>query len=519
MKSTYRISIQVAIALFILFSLAIIYSCQKREWENPYDENASPSDWAPYDLQIIDISLSEKMLTWNCNETHIDGFIFDRKVGNDLWQLKYKIIPVGTFETTDNDIIPDPDITYQYRIYAFAGMKHSDAAEISKTFSISPITNLHVELISLTEIHLTWQDGTTGEDGFKIDRKVGNLAWETAYATINENVTGFTDNNFPLNNTIYYKVYAYVDTAHSGFSQSEINTQIPAPDNLNLTQVNWQEISLTWSDHSQGEDGFKIDRKLGNSSWEAAYGTVNENVTLFTDSGDFNNGDNVYYRIYAFFDIYNSTFTENNIQIFICGHNYTDLRDNKLYSTTLIGTQCWMAENLNYQTSNSWCYDNNASNCDTYGRLYNWGALMNGSSSSNAVPSGVKGICPEDWHIPSDEEWKILEGSVDSQYYVGDPVWNNDGCRGSDAGKKLKSSTGWNSGGNGTNDYGFSALPGGYRGSNWNFYSIGAEDYFWSSAGSDAFNAWGRGLTFDNNGVYRNDYNKVAGLSVRCLRD
>ncbi|MCD4666000.1 MAG: hypothetical protein K8R68_12075, partial [Bacteroidales bacterium] len=80
------------------------------------------------------------------------------------------------------------------------------------------------------------------------------------------------------------------------------------------------------------------------------------------------------------------------------------------YNTVLIGSQCWMKENLNYETGNSWCYNNDTSNCNTYGRLYDWIAIMNGEASSNSVPSGVQGICPNGWHLPSDEEWKILEG-------------------------------------------------------------------------------------------------------------
>ena len=156
-----------------------------------------------------------------------------------------------------------------------------------------------------------------------------------------------------------------------------------------------------------------------------------------------------------------------------CGDPITDSRDVQTYNTVLIGSQCWMKENLNYATGNSWCWGNNSSNCDTYGRLYDWATIMNGESSSNGVPSGVQGICPTGWHVPSDEEWKILEGTVDSQYGVGDPEWDDTGYRGYDAGNNLKSTNGWNLGGNGTDSYGFTALPGGYRGPRWEFLRPG----------------------------------------------
>ena len=175
------------------------------------------------------------------------------------------------------------------------------------------------------------------------------------------------------------------------------------------------------------------------------------------------------------------------------------------YDLVEIGDQCWMAENLNYETGNSWCYNNNSSNCDTYGRLYDWSTAL--------------GVCPSGWHLPSDDEWKILEGNADTQYGVGDPEWDDTGYRGYDAGKRLKSTSGWYNNGNGTDAFGFAALPGGWR---YNFGSFGyIEKYanFWSSTDESGPSAWFRGLDYDYDGVYRNLNHKVDGFSVRCLKD
>jgi len=166
-----------------------------------------------------------------------------------------------------------------------------------------------------------------------------------------------------------------------------------------------------------------------------------------------------------------------------------------------------MAGNLNYQTGNSWCYDNNSSYCDIYGRLYDWATLMNGASSSNAVPSGVQGICPDGWHVPSDAEWTIL---VD--YLSGDGI----------AGGAMKEAgyTHWNRPNTGaTNSSGFSTLPGGYRSIYGSFYYMGSSAYFGSSSEYDASYAWGRILYYDFDDVSRSYYYKDYGRSVRCLRD
>jgi len=226
-----------------------------------------------------------------------------------------------------------------------------------------------------------------------------------------------------------------------------------------------------------------------------------------------------------------------------CGDTLTDARDGKTYNTVLIGTQCWMKENLAYLPSVSpsnlgsattpfyYVYDYQGTdvtaakattNYQTYGVLYNWPAAMDGQASSNSVSSGVQGICPDGWYLPGDEEWKILEGEVDSQFGYPDPVWNNSGWRGTDAGGNLKEAgtTHWNSPNTGaTNSSGFAALPGGFRLSSGNFGHMYTYALFWSSAESSTNNAWARGLGHGYSNVNRVISFEGSGVSVRCLRD
>ena len=115
-----------------------------------------------------------------------------------------------------------------------------------------------------------------------------------------------------------------------------------------------------------------------------------------------------------------------------------DVRDGEVYKTVKIGNQTWMAENLRYNASGSWLNPINPS--VQYGRLYDWGTVMNGASSSSSSPSGVQGICPSGWHVPSDAEWATLENAIG----------------GNAVGTAMKSTSGWsNYYGNSGNGFGW----------------------------------------------------------------
>ena len=208
----------------------------------------------------------------------------------------------------------------------------------------------------------------------------------------------------------------------------------------------------------------------------------------------------------------------------------TDLRDGKTYKTVTIGRQIWMAENLNYaytdvfykrdnytSDSTSWCYDNDPANCAKYGRLYTWAAAMDslGKWSKNGKKCGyiascsptypVRGICPKGWHLPSKEEFGTLIMAV------GDSSTN---------GTVLKSTDGWSNHGNGTDAFGFSALPAGVR-SDGHYERRGSYAYFWSSNDTKGIsNAAYRMYLYCGEDIARLIYvDKNHGASVRCVKD
>jgi uncharacterized protein (TIGR02145 family) len=187
---------------------------------------------------------------------------------------------------------------------------------------------------------------------------------------------------------------------------------------------------------------------------------------------------------------------------------FKDSRDGKAYRKITIGKQTWMAENLNYDANGSKCYEDNADSCAKYGRLYNWETAMNGASSSSSNPSRVRGVCSVGWHLPSDEEWSTLVSYVE-----------RDGNCSSCAGRRLKSTSGWYNNGNGDDNYGFAALPGGGGSSGGDFGSAGDGGYWWSATEGDAYYAWYRGMYYIDEYVGRGSYDKSYLFSVRCVAD
>lgn len=165
----------------------------------------------------------------------------------------------------------------------------------------------------------------------------------------------------------------------------------------------------------------------------------------------------------------------------------TDTRDGQVYRTVTIGDQVWMAENLNYKTDSSFCYNDSAEYCAKYGRLYVWTAAMD--------------ACPSGWHLPDLAEWKTLFAAVG-----GDSV----------AGAKLKSTSGWNSNGNGTDDFGFTVLPAGGRSSK-DF--VGEAAAFWTSEWYGEYDDYAYGIRLYTDTIVRPfNSRKYIGSSVRCLK-
>jgi len=207
----------------------------------------------------------------------------------------------------------------------------------------------------------------------------------------------------------------------------------------------------------------------------------------------------------------------------------TDSRDKQTYKTVKIGSQIWMAENLNFETDSSYCFNDSAKYCSKYGRLYTWAAAMDSAGvwSENGKGCGyqkmctptypVQGACPSGWHLPTKAEYDTLFAAIGGS---------------ETAGVKLKSTSGWSESGNGTDDYSFSAVPTGYRFIN-GIYPIYSGDgylgFLWTSTEAES-DEWCDetcrrvaacivSLNSLNDDSFVGNMGKEDAYPVRCVKD
>ncbi|WP_173468495.1 fibrobacter succinogenes major paralogous domain-containing protein [Fibrobacter succinogenes] len=191
-----------------------------------------------------------------------------------------------------------------------------------------------------------------------------------------------------------------------------------------------------------------------------------------------------------------------------CSESFTDPRDGQSYDVVKIGSLTWMAENLNYETETSACPDGDSRNCKRLGQLYTW--------------VDAKTVCPEGWRLPTNEDF----AQILAQSHDGEP-----GVVSNETGAKLKSRNGWFKKGNGTDEFGFNALPAGYRSAvlkaddgtiaGGKFDGIGGYAYFWSATEdteNSESNAFYLFLSFSSDAASLNAFAKEDFRSVRCVR-
>jgi uncharacterized protein (TIGR02145 family) len=500
-KSFLRVSSMVLITIFGF------NTCDELEPDNPADPAYTLK--APTLISVQAITDIQIDLTWQNNEEHTQEFVVQRKSGS---------VSYSAIGTVDKDILTFTDtacvlgLEYSYVVQSRVDSNVSaNSNTISKATTFPGPDNLSVISISIEAVLLTWTDNCSFEVGYRIERDAGSEYSEIG--TVPADVLDYTDSGLTFGQSYDYRVAAYNADNTSSWATITATVEFSAPSDLSASSVSDSELRLNWIDNTGYESGFRIERDSGSGFTEI--GTVSSDVTEYTDSG-LTFAQNYDYRILAFTSAINSDYSAT-VTATSCMSCVVDI-DGNVYETIQIGTQVWMVENLkvtHYRdntaitkvtgkaewgalTTEAYCiYSDNASNeVETYGALYNWYAV---NDNRNVAPLG--------WHVPTDVEWTELETYL-----------SNNGHSGAE-GAALKSTAGWDSG-NGTDDYGFTALPGGYRNYDDGYSrSMGNYGYFWSATEYVSGTAWGRRLDYNRSGVDRFNYGKNYGFAIRCLRD
>ncbi len=465
----------------------------------------------------------------------------------------------GSFTGTLSGLTPST--TYYVRAYATNAAGTAYGSQTSFTAPAQPAVTTN-NVSNITTNTATGGGNVTSQGTAPVTSR--GVCWSTSHnptianshTTNGSGTGGFTSNITGLTQGTTYYVRAYATSSAGTAYGNEVcftTSVLQVPTVITSTVTNTTSTTATCGGNVTSDGGATVTAR--GVCWSTSQNpTVNENHTTDGNGlGNFTNSisgliaNTTYYvRAYAVNAVGTAygnevSFTTALIQPCPNATIVTDYDGNN-YSTVLIGTQCWMAENLRTthyangviipmvnstygETTDPYCYEpnNNGSNVSTYGYLYNWHAVMHGESSSNANPSGVQGVCPTGWHVPSDAEWTQLINYVSGQTQY---QCNNSGDK---IAKALASTTGWISNtttcavGNNQSDNnatGFSAIPAGNFTANPQggaFFPLGYEANLWStSAINNMAFSWGIGS--GGTDMVRSSTYKFNGKSVRCVR-
>ncbi|MDD3049621.1 MAG: FISUMP domain-containing protein [Candidatus Cloacimonetes bacterium] len=286
-----------------------IYSCWGTQLSSPV--NTPPIDTAipsPTNISYEVISINSIRLSWQENINGETGFRIDKVIDYDTGAetiIGYAYLPANSTTWIDTDV--GLNLTIRYEVSAYYEDHFSELLPTEDIYlNVPPPSNLTYSRPNIHTIQLEWQENINGEHGFKIDKKVGENDWITAYAIVNENETTWTDSEAEVNQNLQYKVYAYYEDENSVMLTTEIIDNIlPAPTNLTYSQPNIHSVQLEWQEDINGEHGFKIDKKVGDGDWIIPFDSVAENVSTWTDS-EAEVNQNLQYRIYACYEDDNS---------------------------------------------------------------------------------------------------------------------------------------------------------------------------------------------------------------------
>lgn len=276
----------------ILLTVLLAFGCSE------FDNNEID---APNNLVITKVSDDKIKLEWDYNtQGHSYVYIIGRREGESLWNDAWYTTDDGTQVFVDD--IP----TDSYEVYAYKVKALNQDDETASTFSeyvawFSPEsapTDLVLTQTSEFQVTLTWKDNAVGEDGYKIDKRIGNGSWHTAYDKLDPDVETFSDSvEFAV--PVSYRVYAFVGLSSSAYLAESLDPSFPAPDSLTVEQLSQAQVRLRWVTHSEGHSGIEIERRLGEMPFTTLTTLPGADVTEHIDYLDIDAAE-VAYRVRSY---------------------------------------------------------------------------------------------------------------------------------------------------------------------------------------------------------------------------
>ena len=280
----------------------------------------TPTPAAPSGLSATAVSGSQINLSWTDNANNEDGFHIERCTGSGCTNFS-QIAQATPNTTTFNNSGLTSSTTYRYRVRAYKGAANSGYSNVADATTNSGSqsqfgapSNLVATAMSSQQIDLTWTDNSTTETGFKLYRSTDNINF-SRIATLDANVTAFSNTGRPASTTYYYKVFAFNGTGNTAYSNVASATTLPAatekpstPANLVATALSSTQVRLTWTDTANNEVGFRIYRSLDGKSFTEIAKLNMVNVTSYFDSG-LSSNTTYYYRMRTYNAAGNSAWT------------------------------------------------------------------------------------------------------------------------------------------------------------------------------------------------------------------
>ncbi len=302
---------------------------------------------APAGLTAVAVSGSQINLTWTDTSNNEAGFKIERKTGSGNF---VQIITVGPNTTVYSDTGLSTGITYTYRIRAYNDAGDSEyCTEASAVTGVIPAapSNLAAAAVSNSQINLTWTDNAGNETGFKIERKAAGGSF-TQIAIVGANAAAYSDTGLSTGITYTYRVRAYNSVGDSAYctEASAVTGVTPTtPSSLAAVAVSSSRIDLTWTDRSNNETGFKIERKEAGGSY-SQIATVAANTTTYSNTG-LSADKTYYYRVRAYNSAGNSAYS-NEVSV----TTSVPAAPSNLSATTLSNTEIYLYwdDNSNNET-------------------------------------------------------------------------------------------------------------------------------------------------------------------------